>query len=262
MNIKQAKALQLVDRFNPNCIGEYGAFNRINKYEFLDALKESIQKPITINQGEHPLCGIACLVKIAAELDPINLVKMGAHFYANGRFNSPSFLKKSIKTPRHLQGDKPQNGLSASNHVIQTSIKSFLNPITGYNNRPGSKFNEWQGITLPFQIKRFLTTYFKIQSVPARTYFHTIQEIQKLLKDDAVVLAWTSWNQMIHPGGKFKMLKQHYVLIKSIKTEGKKVWLTIDNPRKRTGQLQEFKFNSPKEFYRAIVGIYPFKSTE
>jgi hypothetical protein len=94
----------------------------------------------------------------------------------------------------------------------------------------------------------------------ARTYFHTIEEIQGLLSKSAEVIAWTSWNQMKEPAGKFKLLEQHYVLIKNIERKGAEIILTIDNPRKSHDRLQVMNFASEKLFYKAIIGIYAFRS--
>lgn len=259
INLQQTKALHLIDRFNPKCVKNNGAFSQISKNEFLDSLKQLVLNPVGITQGVHPLCGIACAIKIAAELDPINLVRMGAYFYANGEYISRSFLDKSIKVPKSLKNTAPAAGLTPASHVLQTTIKAFFNPVTGYNNRPGSKFNEWQGITFPYQLKRFLKSYFKIEELPARTYFHTIEEIQGLLEKSAEVLAWTSWNQMKNSGGKFKLLQQHYVIIKKVERVGEEVHLIVDNPRKSHDKYQKFKFNNEKDFYKAIIGIYAFR---
>jgi hypothetical protein len=109
-------------------------------------------------------------------------------------------------------------------------------------------------------LRQFLTRYFKIDSFSARTYFHTIEEIQGLLSKSAEVIAWTSWNQMKNPAGKFKLLEQHYVLIKNIERKGPEIILTIDNPRKSHDRLQVMNFASEKLFYKAIIGIYAFRS--
>lgn len=259
MNLQQVKALKLIDRFNPKCIEETWAFPQVDKSEFLTSLKQLVSNPRGITQGVHPLCGIACAMKVAAELDPVNLVKMGAYFFANGEYVSRSFLERSIKVPSKLKKMKATDGLTPANFVLQTTVKSFYNPVTGYNNKPGTKYNEWQGITFPYQLKRFLKSYFSIKQVPARTFRHDIEEIQELLKRPAVVMAWTSWNQMKNPGGKFKVLQQHYVIIKEVKRVGKEVHLIIDNPRKKNDKLQLFKFKNEKDFYKAIIGIYAFQ---
>ena len=219
-----------------------------------------MQNPVGINQGVHPLCGIACVMKIAAELDPVGLVKMGGYFYANGKYQSTSFLNKSIKVPTQLKNMKPTAGLTPASFVLQTTIKAFYNPVTGYNNKPGTKFNEWQGITFPYQLKRFLKNYFKIVQIPARTYRHTIEEIQELTRKKAIIMAWTSWNQMKKSGGKFKLLEQHYVIIKQVKRVGDQIQMIVDNPRKTHDKLQLFKFNNEADFYKAIIGIYAFKA--
>jgi hypothetical protein len=255
---ERVKALKMIDRFNPKCVESKRAFAQVEKDDFLISLREMISNPMIINQGNHPLCGIACVIKIAAALDPVGLVKMSAHLYANGIY-APSPLKSAIKVPSNLKNMKPVAGLTAANFVLQTSVKSFYNPVTGYNNKPGTKFNEWQGITFPYQLRQFLTRYFKITSVSAHTYFHTIEEIQGLLSKSAEVMAWTSWNQMKNPAGKFKLLEQHYVLIKNIERKGAEVILTIDNPRKSHDRLQVMNFASEKLFYKAIIGIYAFR---
>lgn len=259
MHNEQLKALKLIDRFNPKCLDEFGAFQQIDRYQFLNSLKDLIQKPVSITQGEHPLCGIACAVKIAAELDPVNLVKMSAWFYARGKFEPGSFLKKRIAAPQHLKNATPVAGLSPANHVLQTTIKAFYNPLTGYNNKPGTKYNEWQGITFPHQLRKFLTNYFKIKRVPVRTFRHSIEELQKLLEKPVVLMAWTSWNQMKNPGGRFKLLEQHYVLIKAIQRKEEKVEVIIDNPRKKHDYYQSFTFPNEKAFYKAIIGVYGFE---
>ncbi len=258
MNLQQVKALHLIDRFNPKCVKEHWAFPKIEKSEFLESLKLLVANPASITQGVHPLCGIACALKVAAELDPVGLVKMGAYFFANGKYESRSFLEKSIKVPNKLKVMEPTAGLSAANHVLQTTIKAFYNPVTGYNNKPGTKYNEWQGITFPYQLKRFLKAYFKIKQIPARTYRHTVEEIQELLKKPIMLMAWTSWNQMKNSGGKFKPLQQHYVIIKKVERVGEEVHMIIDNPRKSHDKLQRFKFKNEKDFYKAIIGIYAF----
>jgi hypothetical protein len=255
---ERAKALKLIDRFNPKCVESKRAFVQVEKDDFLISLREMISNPLSINQGNHPLCGIACVIKIAAELDPVGLVKMSAHLYANGVY-APSPLKSSIKVASNLKNMKPVAGLTAANFVLQTSVKSFYNPVTGYNNKPGTKFNEWQGITFPYQLRQFLTRYFKIDSVNARTYFHTIEEIQGLLAKPAMIMAWTSWNQMKNPTAKFKLLEQHYVIIKKLERKGAEVILTIDNPRKSHDRLQVMTFANEKLFYKAIIGIYAFR---
>jgi len=259
VSLQQARALKLIDRFNPKCVEENWAFPLISKNDFLSSLKQLVRNPAGITQGIHPLCGIACAVKVAAELDPVNLVKMGAYFFANGKYVSRSFLDKSIKVPGRLKKMEPTDGLSAAGFVLQTTIKSFYNPLTGYNNKPGSKYNEWQGITYPYQLRKFLKRYFQIEEVPVRTYRHTIEELQGLLRKQVSLLAWTSWNQMKNSGGKFKLLEQHYVLIKSIKRNGEKVEVVIDNPRKKNDHYQRFIFNNEKDFYKAIIGVYGFR---
>lgn len=258
VNIEQSKALKLIERFNPKCLDKYGAFQQIDRHQFLNSLRELIHQPASITQGEHPLCGIASAVKIAAELDPVNLVKMSAWFYARGKYEPGSFLRKKIAVPQHIKNATPVAGLSPANHVLQTTIKSFFNPITGYNNKPGSIFNEWQGITFPHQLRQFLTNYFRIKTVPVRTYRHTIEELQLLLQKSVKLLAWTSWNQMKNPGGRFKLLEQHYVLIKSVQWKGQEVELIIDNPRKKHDQYQQFMFPNERAFYKAIIGVYAF----
>lgn len=260
INTEQLKALKLIDRFNPKCVEETWAFRKIERHAFLDSLRQVIVNPVAVTQGVHPLCGIACTVKIAAQLDPVNLVKMGAYLFANGQYLSRSFLSKPIKVPGKLKKMEPQAGLTPANFVLQATIKSFYNPITGYNNKPGTKYNEWQGITFPYQLKRFLKGYFNIKQIPAKTYRHTIEEIQELLQKKAAIMAWTSWNQMKNPGGKFKLLEQHYVIIKGLDRVGDEVHLTVDNPRKSHDKLQVFKFKSDKDFYKAIIGIYAFVS--
>lgn len=262
VNFRQLQALKLIDRFNPKCLDENTAFSAISKDEFLASLRDLVRNPATITQGVHPLCGIACVMKIAAELDPINLVKMGGYFYANGNYTTRSFLTPPIKVPTHLKQMKPTAGHSAANFVLQSTVKAFYNPITGYNNKPGTKFNEWQGITFPFQLKRFLKTYFDIQVVSMRTFRHTIEEIQSQIDQGVTLLAWTSWNQMKNPGARFKLLEQHYVIIKKIERKGTEIYLTIDNPRKSHDKLQVLKFENEKQCYKAIIGVYGFKRKE
>ena len=150
MNLQQLKALKLIDRFNPKCVEESWAFPNIELNEFLESLKQLIANPVGINQGVHPLCGIACAIKIAAELDPVGLVRMGAYFFANGKYVSKSFLDKPIKVPSKLKSMEPIAGLTPASYVLQATIKAFYNPVTGYNNKPGTKYNEWQGITFPY----------------------------------------------------------------------------------------------------------------
>lgn len=259
INTEQVKALMLIDRFNPKCGLENRAFPLIQKDEFVSSFKALIHNPVNISQGIHPLCGIASAIKIAARLDPVGLVKMGAHFFARGSYSNRALIQKPIKVPSKLKGMKNGHGLSAAGFVLQATIKSFYNPLTGYNNQPGTKYNEWQGITFPHQVCRFLKSYFNIQRLPARTFGHTVEEIQGLLNQKAMVMAWTSWNQMKNPGGKFKLFEQHYVLIKEVRQDGEKVELLIDNPRKGEEDPQEFIFQNKKQFYKAIIGIYAFK---
>ncbi len=259
MNNQQLKALHLIDRFQPKCEQEFWAFPLIQKEDFLESLKQLVANPLNISQGNHPICGITSAIKVAAALDPVSLVKMSAHFFANGKYETPSFLLKSIKVPKVLKKSENTAGLSAASYVLQTTIKSFYNPLTGYNSKPGNKYNEWQGITFPHQVSNFLTNYFRIQRVPAKTFFHTIKEIQSLLNDGNQIIAWTSWNQMKNPGGRFKLLQQHYVVIKSVENVEGQIHLSIDNPRKGDESSALFKFENEKQFYSAIIGIYAFK---
>ncbi len=261
-NGQQQKALQLIDRFKPIYGESFPAFHGIDSSDFVVSLRELIQNPEGINQGSHPLCGIACALKIAAELDPVNLVKMAMDLYSKGEYGSGSFLRSSIKVPKQLKSATPSAGHNAANSVLQTTIKSFYNPLTGYNNRPGSKFNEWQGITFPYQLRRFLTYYFQIERIPARTYLHTVQEIKTLLDKGVVIMALTSWHQMVKPGAKFKLFQQHYVLIRGIERFGQEVHLIIDNPRKYNDKLQVIKFDNETQCYKALIGIYGFKRRE
>ena len=73
-------------------------------------------------------------------------------------------------------------------------------------------------------------------------------------------MAWTSWNQMKNPGGRFKLLEQHYVILKAIEVVGNSVHLTIDNPRNAGENLQKINFNYEKDFYKAIIGVFGFKT--
>lgn len=259
---QKVQALRLIDRFNPNCADSFPAFRAIEQEDFVASLRELVRNPAGISQGWHPLCGIACVIKIAAELDPVNLVKMGAHLYAKGEYRKGWFMTPVIKVPSNLKTATPVGGHTAANCVLQTTVKAFYNPVTGYNNKPGTKFNEWQGITFPYQLRRFLTHYFQIERIPVRTYRHTVEEIQTLLAQNVTILAWTSWNQMRKPGAKFKLLEQHYVLIKGIERVGEKVHLTIDNPRKSGDNLQVLKFDNESQCYKALIGIYGFKRRE
>lgn len=259
VNFRQLQALKLIDRFNPKYLEENVAFSGVDKDDFLASLSDLVRNPIAISQGVHPLCGIACVVKIAAELDPVNLVKMGGYFYAIGNYTTRSFLTPPIKVPTYLKQMKPAAGHTTASFVLQATFKAFYNPVIGYNNKPGSKFNEWQGITFPFQLKRFLTTYFDLEVVALRTYRHTLDEIQTHLKQGITLMAWTSWNQMKNPGGRFKVLEQHYVLIKKLERIGNEVQLTIDNPRKKNNKLQVLKFQNEKQCYKALIGLYGFK---
>ena len=262
LNFRQLQALKLIDRFNPKCLDGKVAFSAITKEEFLNSIRDLISNPLAISQGVHPLCGIACVMKIAAELDPVNLVKMGGYFYANGEYITRSFLTPPIKVPSHLKNMKAAAGHTSANFILQSTIKSFYNPVTCYNNKPGTKFNEWQGITFPSQLRKFLKTYFDIDSVPMRTYRHTIEEIQSKLKEGITLMAWTSWNQMKKHGGRFKLLQQHYVIIKNIERFGTEIHLTIDNPRKTHDKLQVIKFENEKQCYKALIGVYGFKRKE
>ncbi|WP_070138057.1 hypothetical protein [Crocinitomix algicola] len=255
---EQTKALMLIDRLDRDELKYSIAFSNINLKEFLHSLKSIIDNPLLITQGAHPLCGIACLVKIAAALDPITLVKMSAHFIVNGRYQPPSFLLKRVKVNKNILQMEPSGGLTPADHVLQLSLKAFMNPISGYNNKPGTKFNDWQGITFPYQIRKFLTRYFKIEEVPIRNFSFTPEYLSDVLRLGVKVLAWTSWNQMRNPGGKFKILEQHYVLIKRIDIVGETVKIWVDNPKVKSAELQEFSFNSRKEFKKAIIGVYAF----
>lgn len=258
ITLQKQKALQLIEKFNP-LNAKTPAFEKLDKDEFLFSLKKMIENPVTISQGVHPLCGIASLLKIAAELDPVGLVKMGAHLFAKGVYQTPSFLLKRIKTPKALRRMENKKGLTPAEHVLQTTIKSFYNPLTGYNNKPGTLFNEWQGITFPYQLANFLKSYFKIERVKLPTYNHSVEDLDTALKSGLSLIAWTSWNQMINPGGKFKLLHQHYVILKKIERVGTEVHLIIDNPRKTSHKLQRFKFQNETQFYNAIIGVYAFK---
>lgn len=121
-------------------------------------MRDLVSNPLAISQGVHPLCGITCVMKIAAELDPFNLVRMGGYFYANGEYITRSFLTPRIKVPSRLKNMKASAGHTSANFILQSTIKSFYNPATAYNNKPGTKFNEWQGITFPAQLGKFLKT--------------------------------------------------------------------------------------------------------
>ena len=255
----QLKALKLIDRFNPSCDSNCWAFEKIDKQEFLVSLRRMIESPQTISQGVHPLCGIASMLKIAVELDPVGVVKMGAHLFAKGVYQKPSFLQKKVRAPKSLRKVENVKGLSPAEHVLQTTIKSFYNPITGYNNKPGTLFNEWQGITFPFQLSNFLKSYFKIERIDFPTFRHSVKDIQNAINEGTSLLAWTSWNQMIHPGGKFKLLKQHYVILRQVIRVGKQVQVIIDNPRQKDKEVQHLVFETEKQFYKALIGVYAFR---
>lgn len=258
INLHKREALQLIEKFSPAKDCKW-SFEKLNKDEFILSLKKMIENPHAISQGVHPLCGIASLLKVAAELDPVGLVKLGAHLFANGSYQTPSFLYKKVKAPKSVRKMKNYKGLSPAEHVLETTIKSFYNPLTGYNNKPGSLFNEWQGITFPHQLANFLKSYFKIERVTLRTFLHSVDELDKALKAGVSIMAWTSWNQMINPGGKFRLLHQHYVILKKIERIGNELHVVIDNPRKNHDKLQVLKFQNESQFYKAVIGVYGFK---
>ncbi len=255
--VAQVQALNLLNKFSPKCNGLEVAFPGISVEEFKDSLIKMIENPSEITQSSHPICGITTALKVVAILDPVALVKMAAQLFANGVYQPKSFLVSKIKTSKSLTVEQERFGLSPAEFVLQTSIKAFYNPITGYANKPKTVLNNWQGITMPYQIKQFLTGYFRIQLIPAKTFLHSIRDIQKHLSSGNQIIAWTSWNQFKNPGGKFKITQQHYVLIKELKQVDKKIYLTIDNPKNRK-QTEEFIFPDDKSFYKAIIGIYPF----
>ncbi len=258
-NLKQKKALKLIERFNPAVESDELAFDKMGKADFAASLQKMIEEPASITQGAHPICGVASALKIAGELDPVGLVKMGAHLFAHGVYQMPSFLLKKIKVPKSVQNMKHSNGLSPAEHVLETTIKAFFNPITGYNNNPGSLFNQWQGITFPHQLANFLKDYFKIDRVSLPKFRFTTDELESALNSGISVLAWTSWNQMKKPGERFKLLEQHYVVLKKLERvdDGFNLW--VDNPRKNNAELECFKFENATQLKKAVIGIYGFK---
>jgi hypothetical protein len=255
---EQRKALALIHRFHPVCDGQNWAFPMIEKDDFLASLKELIQHPEGITQGKHPICGITCAIKVAAVLDPINLVKMAAHLFANGYYQHRSFLISRIKVPKNLSEVSDFHGLSAAEFVLTATIKSFYNPLTGYQANPNSWLSNWQGVTFPWQISKFLTTYFSIELVPSKNFRPGLAEIQNLVHPSIQIVAWTSWQQFKKPGSRIKLTAQHYVLIKDVTVGPYGLSVEIDNPKNRK-DTEEYKFVMNREFTAAVLGVYGFR---
>lgn len=254
----RAKAIALTENINPRVFKKEVAFQHIQPSEFIASLKSIIENPQLIKQGGHPICGVSVALKIAAEIDPITLVKMAVNIFVNGTYNPGSFLLRKITVPERILNEEKYNGLNAALFVLQVGIKNFLNRFTVYKANPKHFFGQLQGITYPWQIKRFLTDYFKCDSISKSLYRNDFERIHVALEKGHHVLALTSWNQMKSPNQRFKLLDLHYVLIRGIEKTAKGITIFIDNPAGHTNELEVFTFENDNALRKAIRGIYAY----
>ena len=259
-NIENRKneAIALTRKINPAVLSKEIAFKHIKPSEFVSSLREIILEPNKIKQGAHPICGVSAALKIAAELDPVTLVKMAVNLYVNGNYNPGNFLLKQIKVPERISTKEEKHGLTPASFVLQVSLKNFMNRFSSYGGNAKKKSAQIQGITFPWQIKKFLMDYFKIDSVGRSLFKNDFESIKSKIEKGHRVMALTSWKQMNDPKARMNILDLHYLLIKGIERKNDQIILYVDDSSGASTQMKEFTFNSDKELRKGVRAVYAY----
>lgn len=256
MSKKKHKAVALAGKIKFNNISTTPNFQEISPEDFQESLQQIIENPHLIKQKGEPVCGVSVALKIAAEIDPITLVKMATHLYVNGNYNAGSFMLRAIKSPKEASKLQEEKNLSAV-QVLHSSIKHTLNPITGYNPNGEGLWHDITGITFPHQIKRFLKDYFRIEFMNNTPFNNGYDKIKKHISRGDRVMALTNWGKMQHPEGKSTWFNWHYVLVKGIDKVDGKIKLFIDDSSS-SNNLSTYTFKTEKQLKKAVRGIFCF----
>ncbi|MCH2232760.1 MAG: hypothetical protein MK078_00805 [Crocinitomicaceae bacterium] len=254
---RKKEAIALTRKINPAVLSKEIAFTHIKPQDFICSLREIVLEPNKIKQGLHPICGVSAALKIAAELDPVTLVKMAVNFYVNGNYNPGNFLLRQIKVPERVRNTEITSGLSAASFVLQISVKNFLNRFSTYKPVPNN-LSQIQGITFPWQIKKFLTDYFRVDSINRSLFKNNFNSIKEKIESGHRLLALTSWKQMNHPNSRISNFDLHYLLIKGIEKKEDQIILYVDDSSGTNSGNKEFIFQNEKELKKAVRAVYTY----
>lgn len=113
--------------------GAKSPWGTVDRKTFADNLSRTLRNPVSLNQHDTNLCGVAVACKIAAEYIPGKYAEMAMSIYDNGTYQNYAANPESLNA-------KQFNGLLASDFIVMGTLRHSLN--SGLNAYDATK-DEW-----------------------------------------------------------------------------------------------------------------------
>lgn len=132
-------------------------YPNISKAAFANALRNRINNPASIDQGNLGTCGAAVICKYAAEFFPLEYVEASLSLYKTGEYSNWG-LYVSENSKSGTDDMASQYNISTADAIIQGAIVNSANS-SGNNYNPFTDGSGFKSFMWPDDIKSFFSEY-------------------------------------------------------------------------------------------------------
>ncbi len=168
-----------------------GVWNHLDKQQIINDLRDRLNNPYRIQQGEQPFCGPAAVVFELICKQPSRYIDICQNLYEHGSFQG--YTKNFIAAGR-LCRSYGNLRMAQADWMILATLRDCANKIVPVHPRAPKLIRELGGITKPWEISdwvRELLGYPQTQShpTPISGEFRALQTANSIIADGGVVFA-------------------------------------------------------------------------
>lgn len=225
-NTEKNQALNLVDQFIINT-NSTTVYPNINKNGFAAKLKEQINNPSLVQQGDNGTCGFAAICKYLAETMPKKYAEMAISLYKTGRYDDWGIrVCEKSKTGTDEQAENLNT--TSLDCIVQGAFRNTYNNIPPTYN-PFINNSGWSSMTWPSEINSFFEKKLN-KECKCSTYPYPKNCRKKLSDIDydnkfVIALIHSNYPSSLDFGSSITDKPDHYVQIMGIdKNESVEYW--------------------------------------
>jgi hypothetical protein len=168
-----------------------GVWNHLDKQQIIDDLRDRINNPYQIQQGEQPFCGPAAVVFELIRKQPARYIEICQNLYEYGSFQG--YTKKIVAAGR-LCRSYGNLRMAQADWMILATLRDCANKIVPVHPKAPKLIREIGGITKPWEINGWvkeLLGYAQTKShpTPISGEFRALQEAHSTIESGGVAFA-------------------------------------------------------------------------
>ena len=168
-----------------------GVWTHLDKHQIISDIRDRLNNPYQIQQGEQPFCGPAAVVFELIRKQPDRYIQICQTLYEQGTF--AGYTKKFVAAGRLCRGYGNLR-MAQADWMLLSTLRDCANKIVPVHPKAPKLIRELGGITKPWEISGWTRellgyTYTKSYPTPVSGEFRAIQEANRTIESGGVAFA-------------------------------------------------------------------------